>query len=169
MDQRLSPLPLGSDLNRASVPIQFIWYLLVGGLSFLADLAIFAALTRYALPVWAALVVGFVVGTGTNYSLSLALAFTGGRHRRTDEILRLIAVAVAGLLLTALLVWGFIGLGLSALSAKVLATPIVLVWNYGGRRLFVFQPQMPFRTWLISLRLISTLGGGLTRREDMRL
>ena len=33
-------------LSRSNVPAQFIWYGLVGGMSFLVDLAVFAALLR---------------------------------------------------------------------------------------------------------------------------
>ena len=69
-----------SGLSRSHVPTQFFWYVLVGGLSFAADLAVFAGLLGLGTGVAAALVAGFVIGTLTNYFLSLGLAFSGGRH-----------------------------------------------------------------------------------------
>jgi putative flippase GtrA len=53
------------------------------------------------------------------------------------------------------LVWTFMVLGLAPLVAKVIATPIALVWNYFGRRLFVFHPEMPSGIWQMSTRALS--------------
>jgi putative flippase GtrA len=145
-----SVAPVG--LGRSDVRAQFLWYVLVGGLSFLTDLAAFAALVAAGAPVMGALALGFAVGTLANYLLSRALAFTGGRFGRADEVLRLVVVALAGLALTAALVAGFMALGLAAITAKVAATPIALAWNYLGRRLFVFHAEMPGWTWRLSDR-----------------
>lgn len=156
-------------LSRSNAPAQFVWYILVGGLSFVADLAVFVGLLRLGAPVMGALAVGFVIGTLINYFLSLALAFTGGRHRPAGEILRLFAVALAGLGLTALLVWAFMTAGgLSALVSKVIATPMVLAWNYLGRRFFVFWPQMPLATWRLSARSFDAAHTALTRTRSSR-
>lgn len=145
--------PVETKLERSNAPTQFAWYLVVGGLSFLADITVFAALLQLGAPVMAALIAGFVLATFANYALSLLLAFTHRRHQRVSEILRLFAVALAGLGLTALFVWTFMALcGLSALTAKLIATLIVLPWNYLGRRLFVFHPNMPIWTWRLSMR-----------------
>jgi putative flippase GtrA len=142
-------------LGRADVRAQFVWYLVVGGLSFLADLLAFAGLLWLGVPVLPALVVGFVIGTFANYALSRALAFAGGRFRPTGEVLRLFAVAVVGLALTAVLVHLFMGAGLPAVAAKIVATPIALIWNYAGRRFFVFHPHMPVATWRLSARALA--------------
>jgi putative flippase GtrA len=147
-------------LGRADIRAQFLWYVLVGGLSFLADLAVFAGLLWLGAPVMAALVLGFGLGTLVNYLLSRALAFTGGRYRPTGEVARLFAVAAFGLGLTALLVLLLMALGLSALTAKIVATPIALGWNYLGRRLFVFHPHMPLVTWRLSARAVARLREG---------
>ena len=147
-------------LGRADIRAQFVWYVVVGGLSFLADLAIFVSLLWLGAPVMAALVTGFVVGTLVNYGLSRLLAFTGGRYRRTGEVTRLFVVALVGLLLTAVLVFLLMALGLPAVAAKIVATPIALVWNYFGRRLFVFHPQMPFAIWQLSARALERVRPG---------
>jgi len=127
----------------------------VGGLSFLTDLMTFVVLLHVSLTVGAAFTISFIVGTLVNYGLSRVLAFTGGRYRRPREILRLFTVALAGLAFTATLVWTFMVLGLAPLVAKVIATPIALIWNYLGRRLFVFHPEMPSGIWQMSTRALS--------------
>ena len=112
-----------------------------------------------------ALVVGFFVGTFANYLLSLAFAFTSGRHGRTGEIVRLFAVALFGLGLTAALVLAFMSfLGFSAVAAKILATLIVLIWNYLGRRLIVFQPEMPDWSWRLSASVLASTRALVRRR-----
>ncbi len=140
------------SFGRADIRAQFVWYIIVGGLSFLADFAIFVGLLWLGAPVLAALAIGFVVGTVVNYGLSRLLAFTGGRYRPTGEVARLFTVAIVGLVLTAVLVFLLMALGLPAVAAKIVATPIAFVWNYFGRRIFVFHPQMPFATWRLSAR-----------------
>ena len=66
-------------------------------------------------------------------------------------MLRLFAVALVGLAITAVLVWLLMALGLAALSARLVATPLALVWNFGARRLLVFDRNMPEGTWRLSL------------------
>jgi putative flippase GtrA len=145
-----------STLERSDAPTQFVWYVVVGGLSFAVDLVVFSALLYVGAHVMIALVIGFLIGTLANYGLSLSLAFTGGRFRRSGEVLRLFAVALVGLGLTALLVWMFMAFGgLTAFVAKIIATPIALAWNFAGRRLFVFQPDMPLGIWLLSRRVLT--------------
>ena len=109
------------------------------------------------------LVIGFLVGTGANYFLSLLLAFDGGRHDGPGEVVSLLVVSGIGLAVTAVLVWSFMTFGLSALWAKVIATPLALAWNYAGRRLFVFTPNMPLRTWRLSTRLLAASRLALSR------
>lgn len=142
-------------LSRADVGAQFVWYIVVGGLSFLTDFVLFVGLLGAGTPVLGALVIGFLVGTLVNYGLSRALAFSGGRYHRAGEILRLFIVALIGLSLTTALVALLMAIGMSAVIAKIVATPIALIWNYAGRRLFVFRPQMPHGIWRLSDRALA--------------
>ena len=70
-------------------------------------------------------------------------------------MLRLFAVALVGLAITAVLVWLLMALGLAALSARLIATPLALVWNFGARRLLVFDRNMPEGTWRLSTWLLN--------------
>ncbi len=147
----------GAGLARADMRAQFAWYIVVGGLSFLTDLTVFVGLLWLGMPVLGALVIGFLIGTLTNYVLSRVLAFTGGRFHLSGEILRLFTVALVGLALTALLVGLLMGAGMSAVAAKIVATPIALIWNYAARRLFVFHPQMPIAIWRMTDRTLARM------------
>ena len=153
-DRHNAASDLVRTLRQDDIRAQFVWYLVVGAASLSADLVVFAALLDTGSPVLLALVVGFVVGTLANDVLSRTLAFTGGRFRRRDEILRLFAVSLVGLALTAFLVAACVRLGLSAIAAKLVATPIAFFWNYFGRRTFVFHSDMPLGTWRLSRQAI---------------
>jgi hypothetical protein len=76
--------------------------------------------------------------------LSVVLAFERGRFRRYIEMLRFLAVVLVGLGLNTLLVWYFAyPLSIRPTAAKIVAVPIVLMWNYLGRRLLVFGNDIP--------------------------
>lgn len=125
--------------------MQFFLYLVVGGLSFIVEIATFVALRQAVVPVIAASVLSFIVATIANYLLSVVLAFQRGRFRRHVEMARFLSVVLVGLFLNTALVWCFVyPLSIPPLVAKIAVVPIVLIWNYIGRRLFVFSDQVPF-------------------------
>jgi putative flippase GtrA len=133
--------------------MQFFLYLIVGGLSFFVDIGTFIGLRAIEMPVIPASVAGFSLATGANYLLSLVLAFERGRFRRSIEMLRFLSVVLVGLCLNTLLVWCFVyRFSIHPAAAKIVAVPIVLIWNYLGRRLFVFSKDIPFavRAWASS-------------------
>lgn len=133
--------------------MQFFLYLIVGGLSFLVEIVTFIALRRAATPVIPASVASFIVATIANYLLSIVLAFQRGRFRQRVELARFLMVVLVGLMLNTALVWIFVyPFGISPTPAKIGVVPIVLVWNYLGRRMLVFTDRVPvpIRSWLLS-------------------
>lgn len=142
-------------MRRTDIRAQFAWYLVVGGLSFGVDIGAFVALQALATPVLAASALSFTAATGANYVLSYLLAFERGRFSRSTEIRRLLVVALVGLALNTGLVWLFVSMTpMTPVAAKVLAVPLVLAWNFLGRRWFVFRPQMPVRTYAATEHLV---------------
>jgi putative flippase GtrA len=129
--------------SRRDAALQFVLYLFVGGMSFLADMVVFLALLPLGYMV--ALIPGFAVGTLTNYGLSRLIAFRSGRHAAATELAMLVAVAVAGAVMTVILVVGMVELGMDVVHAKVVATPIVLAWNFLARKYLVFRSELPER------------------------
>jgi putative flippase GtrA len=135
--------------------MQFFLYLVVGGLSFFVDIGVFVLLRMAEMSVIPASIVSFIAATAANYNLSTALAFQSGRFRRRTELARFLGVVLVGLMLNTGLVWCFVyPLGLNPTVAKIVAVPIVLVWNYLGRRLLVFHHRLPtpMLKWLSSAR-----------------
>lgn len=120
-------------------------YLFTGGLAFVVDFGLFA-LCLYVLE-WHYLLanlVGLVAGLVLNYALSVAWVFTACERklekRKTAEFLVFALV-------------GFIGVGLNELLmllmvdvfewqemlSKMAAAIVVLMWNFGGRKLILFR------------------------------
>jgi putative flippase GtrA len=123
---------------------QFALYLVVGGLAFCVDIGAFMGLRAIAMPLYAASVASFVLATVANYFLSYLLAFKRGRFGRGGELARLFAVAGIGLGLNTGFVWLFLAATpLSEVGAKIAAVPLVLAWNFLGRRIFVFRAELP--------------------------
>jgi putative flippase GtrA len=102
-------------------------------------------------PVIPVSVTNFSLARISNYLQSVVLVFERGRFRRSMEMLRFLSVVLVGLGFNTLLVWCFVYRFLiHPAAAKIVAVPIVLIWNYLGRRLFVFGNDIPVavRAWL---------------------
>ena len=148
---------------------QLFWeifrFLLVGGLATFADYLIFWVFDAFVFPEsWGtvALVLctalGFCVGLMVNWVLSVRFVFRETEEkisvRSKKPFLGFALIGVFGLLITeigvVLLVWAFPSItlfGKTALFgtawekwfAKAIMTCLVLVWNYLGRKIFIFR------------------------------
>lgn len=147
-------------MNRSDIRAQFGWYLIVGGSAFVVDIGSFLALQAVGLQLLAASALAFVAATAFNYVLSYRLAFSRGKYGRGEEIGRLAFVALVGLGLNTALVWLFVDIGgVLPVIAKVVAVPIVLVWNFLGRRLLVFRPELPSATFTLTQNVVDQIAG----------
>ena len=145
--------------------MQFFLYLIVGGLSFWVDIGAFVGLRMIDVPVIPASVTSFILATIANYLLSVVLAFVRGRFRRHVELLRFMMVVLVGLGLNTFLVWLFVyPLAVPPITGKIAAVPLVLVWNYLGRRLLVFSHRLPRSTPL--RRVVDYSGAKLASRYE---
>jgi putative flippase GtrA len=135
--------------------LQFVLYLFVGGISAVLDVGGFVALQYAGVGYIVASVLSFVAATVLNYFLSYVLAFNRGKHSPRSEVIRFWLVSLVGLLINTLAMWLFVKvLGTPPIVGKVVAVPVVLVWNFVGRRLFVFHKDLPPAT----LAMISRRG-----------
>lgn len=136
-------------MKYTSVIYEFLRYAVVGGIAFLAD---FGALvgaqelyfSRFSCGVYAATVIGFVVGLAVNYLLSLYFVFTQKKDRgKGRSVVAFLVFGVIGLLglgWTELGMWvGIEFLNWNYMVVKVLVTGAVLMWNYLGRKLLIFN------------------------------
>ncbi|MFZ5526153.1 MAG: GtrA family protein [Pseudomonadota bacterium] len=119
---------------------QFLRFLLVGGVATLIHYAILFLLHQL-LGVNGAVStsVGFLVSAVFNFLASYHYTFKSSAAKG-GAALRYAAVAGLGLLLNGLIFWGLTErLGLYYMVAQVIATGIVLVFNFSAGRAFTFK------------------------------
>jgi len=136
------PLRVLEALASSGTARQFVRYLLVGALAWGVDVTCLYLLTELAhLHYLASAVPAFLLGLATNYALSRLWVFAQRAIKSTSvEFLVFAAVGVVGLGLNELTLWFFGEYAqLHYLSAKVVSSGFVLVWNFGARKFLLFS------------------------------
>ena len=128
---------------------EFLRYVVVGGIAFVADIGTLVAaqelyLKSFSSGVYIATVLGFVVGLAVNYALSLWFVFTSekdrGKGRSVGAFLVFGLIGLMGLGWTELGMWlGIECLHWNYMLVKVFVTGAVLLWNYLGRKILIFN------------------------------
>jgi len=119
---------------------EFIRYIGIGGLAFIADFSLLALLTFAGLHYLSAALLAFLLGSWVNYRLSVRWVFA---YRAIESrgaefgLFLMVGVVTLGvsLGLMALLVDG---LAMHVLLAKCVVTAFTLVANFAGRRALLF-------------------------------
>jgi dolichol-phosphate mannosyltransferase len=133
------------NLHKAPWPIQFVFYVFIGGLSAIVNLALFVPLLDAGVRVEIAAPAAFLIAAAVNYYLSVLILF---RHRArwssTVEILIFLAVVGSILCVDLVLTRSFIRSGMAPWLGKSLATAVGLILNFSARRFIVFsEPGNP--------------------------
>ncbi|MDD5623346.1 MAG: GtrA family protein [Candidatus Peribacteraceae bacterium] len=119
--------------------IQFFRYFFVGGSSAVVDFCVYVTLlsldTHYLLAQLGAYCIGFI----WNYLFSILWVFESSKNF-VREVAATFVITMLGLLWTELLLYGMVDFfDLGEITAKIIATAIVLFWNFGARKVFVFR------------------------------
>jgi glycosyltransferase involved in cell wall biosynthesis len=135
------------NLPTAPIPVQFLFYILIGGTAAIINLVCFLAFVRAGAPVPPSAIVAFFIAAGVNYYLSIKLLF---RHKAKwsgpiEALIYIALVSVLGLVDSGI-TSSFVAAGLDAGFAKILSTIIVFVLNFVGRRFIVF-PERQTPSW----------------------
>jgi len=121
---------------------EFGRYLIVGGLAFLADFSSLFLLTEKAglHYLWSA-TIAFLIGTMVNYVLSTRWVFSVRKVSNwLDEFALFAAIGVAGVLLNGGIIAFLVEVaGIGYLIAKLVATGLVLFFNFGARKWLLFS------------------------------
>ena len=127
---------LASDLGRAGQK-----YLVVGGLSALADWALFALLLYgFELHYIVAATISFVIATALNYVMSVRFVFGASRRGARNAMMLVYAVSAVGIVINlAVLSAGVDVFGLHPLVAKVIASSMAVFWNFLARYFYIFR------------------------------
>lgn len=119
-------------------------YFLVGGIAALTDLSLFFLGAQIlGFPYLTVGACSFLIATYVNYILSIRLVFQSGiRFNKHHEILLVFLVSGIGLLIHQIALYtGIESFTLPLMVAKISATGIVFLWNFGARRYFIFPKQ----------------------------
>jgi len=136
---------------KSPVPIQFLIYLFVGGLSAFANLILFLGFQTWGVAINPSIAIAYVLAAALNYLLCITFLF---RHKAKwgtggELLIYMLVVCLVGLLdfgVTKL----FLSMGTSAWLAKSVGCLIGLIFNFSGRRFFVFPEETagPWRSQL---------------------
>jgi putative flippase GtrA len=129
---------------------EFLRYAFVGGTAFLVDVGLLYLFKNYVfysldnIGVYISAVIGFVGGLVYNYCFSLIFVFDNARENKKGRSVKSFAafgaIGIAGLLLTE--VGMFVGIQIFALQymlVKLMVSTLVLIWNYGARKILIFR------------------------------
>jgi putative flippase GtrA len=133
---------------------EFLRYAVVGGISALVDIAVLWAVTNFVfdgkntgIPLACSVAAGFIVGLAVNYLLSCLVVFISKEQKKDGRNVKAfviyVVIGLIGLGLTELLM--HLGMlvvpteGLWYLILNVFVKGVVLVWNYLGRKIFVYH------------------------------
>lgn len=125
-----------------NIVIQFIRNPLAGLTAFAVDYLLLFILTEIGMHYLLSAAVAFIAGTTANYYLCRTLVFNAyiPRFGNMPEYLFFTIIGVIGLGLTELLMYLFTdGIGLYYLVSKIIAGTLVSLWNFFGRRFFIFN------------------------------
>lgn len=125
--------------HTAPLPMQFLLYLFIGGVSALVNLIAFILFNNAGITLLYSIGLSFIISAILNYILCILLLF---RHKAcwnaTGEILTYIITLLIMGSLDYACTYGLIAIGMSALGAKTISTIIGVIGNFLLRKYFVF-------------------------------
>jgi glycosyltransferase involved in cell wall biosynthesis len=140
------------NLPKVPIPIQFIFYTLIGGLSAIVNLLCFLGLLRVGVGLTPSVLSAFFIAAFVNYYLSVTFLF---RHKAKwstiTEVLVYLGVVVVVGFVDLYCTRFFVAIGVGSALAKIFSAGILLFFNYAGRRFIVF-PEKPNPDWKRQVR-----------------
>jgi len=122
------------------IAIEFLKYVVVGGLSFLIDWSLLNEGVRIGMHYMLATALGFCAGLLTNFLLCIFWIWRGQQAKTFKDFAVFAGIGVAGLGITELGMWIGVGqLHFTPSPVKVVVAAFVLIWNFTLRRVLVFS------------------------------
>ena len=134
-------------MPRSSLIGQFVRYLVTGGFAFVVDFLLYAfCLYELSWHYLVANLVGLVAGLIINYVMSVAWVFSECKRvledRKTVEFGVFAIVGIIGVGINELLMLLMVGmLDANEMKSKIVAAILVLMWNFGVRKMVLFRER----------------------------
>lgn len=120
--------------------VQIFKFVIVGGIATIIDWVVYYVLYNYAhLDPLIANILSFSVSVIYNYIASVKWVFDVKKDKNKVRMLvEFLIFSIIGLVITEILLWlGINKLGMNAMLVKIIATAIVMVFNFITRKLFL--------------------------------
>jgi putative flippase GtrA len=118
---------------------QFLRFAAVGAVATTAHYALLIALTEWGgIDPVIATICGFFVGALVSYSLNRRFTFQT-RPAYGKGLVKFLLVVAIGAAINAAIVAAFVSAGVHYMIGQVIATGLVLIWNFAAARFFVFR------------------------------
>ena len=120
--------------------IQIFRFLVVGGLAFVIDyVTLIICKEVFNIPVLISSAIAFTISVIANYILSIKWVFNVDKNKSKEKnFILFIIFSIIGLLLTELIMWfGTDIIKINYLIVKIVATAIVMVFNFVTRKMFL--------------------------------
>ena len=121
---------------------QMFSYLVVGGIATIVEWVCFYMFSYQAhIHYLLATALAFAISTAANWLAGRLLTFRGAEKQPVlQELAKIYAVSVIGLLLNLLLMYLFVQkVGLAKIAGKIFATILVFAWNFIVRKLWIYR------------------------------
>ena len=130
--------------NTTNLFIQLFRYTLVGGLAFVVDFGLLFFLTEYVrLHYLISATISFLAGLLVNYVISTQWIFRDSNIKNKKvEFILFGLIGVIGIILNNVIIYLFTDVvGLYYMLSKLVTAIIVYMWNFLGRRYFLFNAK----------------------------
>ena len=125
--------------------LQFFRFIFVGGTAFLIDFFIYFALVEFVhLNYLISAAIAFFISVLANYYLSTSWVFNQSQiENRAIEFNLFLAISFVGLIFTEILLYIFTDMcSINYLWSKIIASILVLFWNFGARRVMFYGKKI---------------------------
>ena len=125
--------------------LQFFRFIFVGGTAFLIDFFIYFALVEFAhLNYLISAAIAFFISVLANYYLSTSWVFNQSQiENRAIEFNIFLAISFVGLIFTEILLYIFTDMcSINYLWSKIIASILVLFWNFSARRVMFYGKKI---------------------------
>ncbi len=119
--------------------IQFLRYIFVGGMAFIADAGMLWLISLAAHYLIAA-AAGFVFGLVVNFALSKLFIFKSSDINAAAEFAAYAVIGIIGLGITELMMYLLTSkAGIYYMLSKIITAAVVLIWNFAARKIVLYR------------------------------